>query len=157
MTKEELEASLQSVATRVRRTDDERWMFVAHGVHMQCFCSLAKDRMRIMAAVSYVEDVQPDQWNSLLRASFHSDARYAIHESTVFAVFLHPLLRLSKTEVVNALKQVATLAQTFGKRFAGGRMKFDWPRPRSDDAQIRRRTIEAVQRQLARARGEETS
>ena len=156
MNKTELEKILSSETSRLRAHDGERWSFVAHGVPMQAFCSEAKDRMRVMAAVCYLDDVTEEQLRMLLRASFHSDARYAIHETTVFATYLHPLARLSATELREALRQVASLARTFGTRYAAGSLAFQWPRPRSEGSGIRRRTVEAVQEQVRRARGQKS-
>ncbi|MEQ9317879.1 MAG: hypothetical protein RIF41_01930 [Polyangiaceae bacterium] len=154
MTKTELETILSSESSRFRAHDDARWSFVAHGVPMQAFCSEAKDRMRVMAAVCYLEDVTEEQLRLLLRGSFHADARYAIHETTVFAAYLHPLGRLSETELRDGIRQVASMARTFGTRFAAGGMSFQWPRPAPEGSGIRRRTVEAVQKQLERARGQ---
>ena len=62
----------------------------------------------------------------MLDANFHSalDARYAVSEGIVYALFLHPISSLTPQQIVSALDQVVSLVTTFGTSFSSGQLQF---------------------------------
>jgi len=56
----------------------------------------------------------------LLQANFGQtlDARYAIKEGMLYAVFLHPLSTLEPRQIESALAQVANLVRNYGTSFS---------------------------------------
>ncbi len=84
------------------------------------------DRMRLLAPIAAVEDLEAGMLEAALSANFHSvlDARYAISDGIIWAAFLHPLADLSETLFISAISQVATAKVTFGADFAGGGLQF---------------------------------
>jgi hypothetical protein len=56
----------------------------------------------------------------MLAANYHSalDAKYSLYEGFVVTVYTHPLKELTEDQLIDALKQVSTLAHTFGTTFS---------------------------------------
>lgn len=155
MNKRQLQKALRSLADEVRPSGAEMWMLRAHGVPMQLFISLAKDRLRLVGSVTSVDDLDERALRRMLEASFHGDARYASMGEHVYAVYLHRLSSMTQTELTDALAQVALLVKTFGTTYSCTSLRFEWPRPEplsldGHSGGVRRRTVEAVQETVAR-------
>ncbi len=151
MNKQELEDFLKGAGESFRPLTEEGWTVEALGVPVQAYVNVAKDRMRVMAAVSLVENVPPEQALHLLRSGFHSDARYGIYGETLYAVFVHALSSLCESDLRVGLRQVTELAQSFGTDYSRAPMRFQWPRPSPEEAQrggVRRRTEDAVRKSV---------
>ena len=151
MNRQELEDYLKEASTSFRHLTEEAWALEMQGVPLQAYLNVAKDRMRLMAAVSMGDDVPPARALHLLRTGFHSDARYGIYGDTLYAVFVHSLSSLCKSDLRVGLGQVTELALSFGTDYSGGLMQFQWPRPSPEDAQrggVRRRTEDAVRKSV---------
>lgn len=99
------------------------------GINVYLISDPANDRMRIVAAISMVDNVDPRLNAILLRANFHStlDTRYAISDGVVYGTFLHPISSLSPELLESALAQVLSLAKTYGSSFSSGELHFDTP------------------------------
>ena len=153
MRKFELEELLRQEAEDVRVKGEETWSIVCQAVVMHVFINEAKDRMRVIAAIGPAKDLERDQIYSALESGFHGDARYGVYEDQVYAVYLHRLSSLTRTDLRDALEQVASLFNSFGSSYAGSRMHFDWPRPEQLGRSlggVRRVTEEAVEKSLHR-------
>lgn len=96
------------------------------GISVYLISDPENDRMRIVAPIAMVADVNPRVSNLLLRANFHStlDARYAVSDGVIYAAFLHPISSLSPDLLESALAQVLSLAKTFGSTFSSGKLHF---------------------------------
>ena len=118
MTTARLEALLRSSSDEVER-DGAAWRFEYGGVEMICVADAGADRMRIMAPVVLARELDENVKDRLLVANYHSalDARYAIGEGVLYSTFIHPLSPLTDAQVVDALRQVATLKLTFGTSY----------------------------------------
>jgi len=77
------------------------------------------NRMRIFTFVTEESELEAEHIKSMLKANFHSalDAKYAISDGFVISVYTHPLKELTETQAIDALKQVVTLAYTFGTTY----------------------------------------
>lgn len=102
------------------------WEFTHTRVRMACITDARSDRMRIIAPITRVADLDDGQLAAMMDANFHSalDARYATSDGVVYATFIHPLSPLSEREVVSALRQVAGCALTFGSSYSSGELIF---------------------------------
>ena len=60
------------------------------------------------------------QMSRMLRANFHSalDAKYSVYEGFVVSVFTHPLRELTESQLLDAMRQVAKLAETYGTTYS---------------------------------------
>lgn len=78
------------------------------------------NRMRVFTPVIEEENITEDQLKRMLEANFHSalDAKYSLYEGLVITVYTHPLKELQTEQFIDAMRQVVTLADTFGGSYS---------------------------------------
>jgi hypothetical protein len=105
---------------------DGAWEFSIDGVRMACLTDMHFGRMRLIAPIVHVEDLEEGQRDAMLEANFHTalDARYALSGGVVYSAFIHPLSPLSEDQLRSAMSQVATLVQSFGTSYTSGMLMF---------------------------------
>jgi len=132
MTQDGLHGVIKAYASDVRVTGSMA-EFVYEEVQLLCISDPRHDRIRIMAPIVRVAEVEPKLLHVLLAANFHTalDARYALSDGVVYAVYLHPLGSLQEAQVQSAIRQVASLYNTFGSTFSSGELVF----PGGDEAE----------------------
>lgn len=121
MTPARLEAELREHAGDLEVVDDQM-RFTFGGVRMVCVYDIRTDRMRVMAAVAEESALTVVSARILLQANFGKtyDARYAIRDGMLYAVYLHPLSTLDPREIEAALPQLARLVRNYGTTFSAG-------------------------------------
>ena len=74
------------------------------------------NRMRIITPIIKYAHLTRKQIDAVLLSNYHKslDARYAVSKNILFAAYIHPLSELTKTQIRSAVKQVVSLANTFG-------------------------------------------
>ncbi len=84
------------------------------------------DRMRAMVPISSTADLSAENLQRMMQANFDStlDARYAIANGTLWAVFIHPLSPLKKDQLISGLAQTVNIANTYGTLYSGGAAEF---------------------------------
>ena len=84
------------------------------------------NRMRIVAPVVAANSLTEEQVLATLVSNYHLalDARYAIGDGYLYSVFIHPLKELTDEQLVSAVRQVATLRNTFGSSYTSGELTF---------------------------------
>ncbi len=84
------------------------------------------DRMRALSPIARVAILDDAVMMRMLQANYDSvlDARYAVADGLVWSVFIHPLGSLQQEDLLSAIAQVVTSAETFGTTFASGAMVF---------------------------------
>ncbi len=89
------------------------------------------DRMRIVAIIGDLSDFEPTILIPMLEANYHSalDARYALTDGQIVALFLHPFSELSLAQFVSGFYQVLHCTETFGTTFSGGTLTFGRTQP----------------------------
>jgi hypothetical protein len=125
MTQEELSALVRLVdpaATGSASTLN----FTYEGVQMGCISDMTHGRMRIVAPIVPVSALTAIHVASILEANYHSalDARYATSNGVLYAAFIHPLPPLTAPQLASAIRQVASLVQTFGSTYSSGELVF---------------------------------
>ncbi|WP_254684692.1 hypothetical protein [Sulfitobacter sp. JL08] len=72
------------------------------------------DRMRAMVPIRLAEDIDAAEWQRLMQANFDSalDARYAVAQGRLWAVFIHPLSPLERDQFISGIGQTVNVAQT---------------------------------------------
>lgn len=130
MTVDELEQVLRAAADEIEG-EDGRWQLRLDEVPLACMTDLHFDRMRIIAPIAEVDEVTDELRDLCLEANFHTalDARYATSEGVLYAAFIHPLSPLDADQVESAIRQVASLVETFGTTFSSGELVFGDPPP----------------------------
>lgn len=80
------------------------------------------DRMRAMVPIRSAEGLEKDELLRLMQANFDSalDARYAVAQGRLWAVFIHPLSVLEDDEFLLGLAQTINIARTYGQTYSGG-------------------------------------
>ena len=99
-------------------------------------------RMRAMVPIISADLLSEDLMERMLQANFDSvlDARYAISNGQVWAVFIHPLDTLTEVDFTSGIVQCVIAAQTFGKEFTSGTMVFGG----GDSAELNRQLRESL-------------
>src|SRR5712691_4824006 len=84
------------------------------------------DRVRLMAPIGVVEELDPDLLHVLLQANYDRalDARYAMRNKELWAVVVHPLATLATGDLPNMFEQVVKLVKNTGTTFASTELVF---------------------------------
>lgn len=84
------------------------------------------NRMRIFSPVVEEKDLEEGQLKKMLEANFHSalDAKYSLYNGFVISVYTHPLKELQKDQLIDAMRQVVVLADTFGTSYTSTSLIF---------------------------------
>ena len=93
--------------------------------------------MRIVSPVTAVDTLTAEQVQRMMVANFHSalDARYAVTDRSVVSVFVHPLASLQQNDFRSALRQVVSLADTFGSSYSSQALEFNINNQRREPTQ----------------------
>lgn len=102
------------------------WQFTFRSVPIACIADQTHNRMRLVSPIIPEADLTEEHRVLMLRANFHTalDARYAVGNGMLFAAFVHPLDSLSERDLKSAIRQVASLAGTFGASYSSGELVF---------------------------------
>ncbi|MEM9153002.1 MAG: type III secretion system chaperone [Cyanobacteria bacterium P01_F01_bin.3] len=103
-----------------------QWQVTVNDRSLIVLADAGSDRMRIFTPVVPAAELSPTQIQSVLLANFHTalDARYALSDNALVAVFVHPLSSLDDDDLRSALSQVSTLANNFGTTYSSGALDF---------------------------------
>lgn len=102
------------------------WRGVRDEVQLFVFSDDAHDRMRIMAPIGEVKEMQPELLQVLLQANYDRalDARYAMRGQEVWSVSVHPLATLAPDDFADFLDQVVRLVKNTGSSYASSDLVF---------------------------------
>ncbi|MBE9066798.1 type III secretion system chaperone [Leptolyngbya cf. ectocarpi LEGE 11479] len=125
MTLTRLEQILESEVSNVEG-ENGQWRFSVAGRAVIVLADASNDRMRVFSPVVPVEELTAQQVQAMLAANFHTalDARYAVTDGAVVAVYVHPLSTLQGDNFRSALRQVVSLAETFGSSYSSNELNF---------------------------------
>ena len=139
MTNADLEKIFYVVSDSLRG-EKGNWQFMINGRVIACITDEKHNRMRILTPIVEQKELSSEDKSKLLEANFHSalDARYAISEGVVWSIFIHPLQELSKDEVLNAIYQVFSAAETYGDTYSSSSLTF--PKPKKEEKEIFKKT-----------------
>ena len=84
------------------------------------------DRMRTLTPVAPASLVDEAILLRMAQANYDSvlDARYAVADGMIWSAFIHPLASLQEEQLLSAIAQVVTAAETFGTTYTSGAMVF---------------------------------
>ena len=84
------------------------------------------NRMRVVSPVIQAAELTQEQMAAILVSNYHLalDARYAVGEGILYSAYIHPLKELTTAQVESAIRQVATLRNTFGTSYTSGELSF---------------------------------
>lgn len=110
---------MDEIIRRVADTVDGipgRWQFVYKDRMMIAITDANANRMRIISPIAELSQIDEEYKTKALTANFHTvlDAKYAISDDYIWAVFVHPLRELTEAQLEDAIKQVYYAGATFG-------------------------------------------
>ncbi len=107
-------------------SDGRRWRLMIADVPVLIITDPNNDRMRALAPVEKVENIEEGALKRMMQANFDSalDGRYAIANDMVWATYIHPLAALEKDQLISGLGQIINLSKTYGTLYSGGAMQF---------------------------------
>lgn len=84
------------------------------------------DRMRIISPIAQAGLANEETLTRMLQANYDAvlDARYALANNVIWAVFIHPLSSLTQEDFLSGIAQTVTAAETFGSSYTSGSMVF---------------------------------
>jgi len=109
--------------------------FIYNGVQMAIISNVEHNRMRIVAPIIEASRLEDKHLFATLISNFHLalDARYALGSNLLFSVYIHPLKELTRDQIESAVRQVATLQQTFGGEYTSGQLSYGAPTSQGED------------------------
>ena len=130
MTQARMETILRELAAEARGIPG-MLEFEYAGVELVCISDLSFGRMRIVSPITPVAKLTSEQVGSILEANFHTalDARYATSHGVLYAAFIHPMASLTEAELRSAVRQVASLASSFGTEYTSGELVYGGGQP----------------------------
>jgi hypothetical protein len=119
MTTDQLDKLLRSRFNELE-TGKDQWRLEVGGTRVHVLADPDSDRLRVMAPVAAVDRSDADAFRRLLEANYGNtlDARYAIDNDILWALFLAPLATVPEYMVDAAISQVVELARTTGSSFS---------------------------------------
>ena len=90
------------------------------------FSDDSHDRMRIMAPIGVLDELDPDLMHVLLQANYDRalDARYAMRGNELWALVVHPLATLATDDLPSMFEQLTMLVKNTGSSFASTELVF---------------------------------
>ena len=84
------------------------------------------DRMRVITPVAQSGIASDEIVVRMMQANYDAvlDARYAMANDVIWAVFIHPLSSLTQDNFLSGVAQTVTAAETFGSSYTSGAMVF---------------------------------
>ena len=103
-----------------------RWEITYKTLPMMVVTDETNDRMRIIAPIVSVDQLDKEVLLDCLSANFHSalDVKYAISNDILWCVFIHPLSPLTELELQSAIEQVYYGTATFGSTYSSTPLLF---------------------------------
>lgn len=102
------------------------WRFLIDSTLFICITDMNHNRMRIISPIIEANQVTSNEMRECMEANFHTalDSKYAISDGILWAVFIHPLGQLTFEQVISAISQVYSSANTFGTIYSSGELSF---------------------------------
>lgn len=102
------------------------WQFRLANFPIMIVTDTNNNRMRMMVPIVDAKTLTKEDLMRIAQANFDSalDARYAVAQDVLWAVYIHPLRALYDRQFVSALAQTVTTAATYGKSYSSGAFVF---------------------------------
>lgn len=102
------------------------WRGLREEIQVYVFSDDTHDRMRVMAPVGELQELDPQILQVLLQANYDRalDARYALRGDEIWAVAVHPLATLAPDDFASFIDQVVKLVQNTGSTYASSDLLF---------------------------------
>jgi len=103
------------------------WRFTISGASVIAVADKQHDRLRILVGIQSAKDLNQTQLKKITQSNFDTalDARYAISQDVLWAIYVHPLKSLSDRQFISAIGQTVNLAVSYGGSYSSGGILFD--------------------------------
>lgn len=103
------------------------WRFTIEGASVIVVGDNTHDRLRILVGIQSSKKLTQAQLSEITQANFDSalDARYAISQDILWAIYVHPLTSLANKQFISAIGQTVNLAISYGDGNSSGGILFD--------------------------------
>ena len=137
MNQNSLAALLPSLLTEVEGKPGF-WRGSRDEIPVYVLCDEDHNRVRLMAPIGELKEMDPDFLALLLRSNFDRalDARYALRNEELWSVFVHPLSTLASDDLGLFLDQVVALVKNTGTTYASTELVFGVGEEDDDTAQL---------------------
>ena len=111
------------------------WRGVREDVQIFVLSDDSHDRMRIMAPIGELKELETHVLKMLLEANYDRalDAKYALRGREVWSVSVHPLATLAPDDFASFLDQVVRLVKNTGSSYASSDLVFGAGHPADPD------------------------
>ncbi len=125
MTLNQMEEIIKGLASK-SEGEKGRVQFVFQNVQMYLISDPVRNRMRIIAPITTYNELDKTLIDAVMISNFSLalDARYAVRDGILFSAYIHPLKELTEEQIKSAVRQVSSLAVTFGTKFTSGEAAF---------------------------------
>ena len=129
MNNHQIDALIRSIGTNVDCERTGAWRFELDEVVLYCITDEIHDRMRVITPIANLDETPVEVIQACMQANFDRalDARYCIHDGTIWGAFIHPLSSLTEPLFESALSQVCQVARNFGGTYSSGALVFGVP------------------------------
>jgi hypothetical protein len=105
---------------------DGFWRGMREDVQLFVLSDESHDRMRIMAPIGELKDLEPQVLQMLLEANYDRalDAKYAMRGKELWSVSVHPLATLAPDDFASFIEQVVRLVKNTGSTYASSDLVF---------------------------------
>lgn len=126
MTLERIHTIVSTIDEEAKRPQPGFWQFSIGEMPIVIVTDATNDRMRIMVAIKKADTLTKEELMRIAQANFDSalDARYAVAQDALWAVYIHPLRALYDKQFVSAIAQTVTTAAEYGKSYSSGALVF---------------------------------
>jgi hypothetical protein len=106
--------------------EDGFWRGMREDIQVFVLSDDSHDRMRIMAPIGELKDLESKVLQLLLQANYDRalDAKYAMRGKEVWSVSVHPLATLAPDDFASFLDQVVRLVKNTGSSYASSDLVF---------------------------------
>ena len=110
----------------VLEQQENNWQILFHKATLMTVIDEKNNRMRIICPIIEEKKMKKDEIKKCLSANFHSvlDAKYALYNGLLWAVYIHPLKELTSEQVVSAMYEVRNAVATYGSSYQGSGLVF---------------------------------
>lgn len=124
-----------AAVSEVEEVGENYMQFLYKNVRIVLIADESADRMRLITPIVKVDKMEVQDFYIVMESNYHQslDARYATSNGILYSIFIHPLSPLDEEQIVSALRQVATLAITYGSHYTSGEMNFGQSFSQDDD------------------------
>jgi len=111
------------------------WRGMREDVQLFVLSDDSHDRMRIMAPIGELKELEPKVLQLLLQANYDRalDAKYAMRGKEVWSVSVHPLATLAPDDFASFIDQVVRLVKNTGSTYASSDLMFGGGTAGADD------------------------